>query len=167
MGRIKLVMPQKRLLTAKTITSFVRWLNRDDPERSDWDRSDCVSILRAPDPQVMLFRLKCDAVVEALRGLNSVGCRPSDKRLITSWPMSAILADLSQRKKSIRECACGCGKWFLAERRNQRYYGDHRKRASNRRMTGERRERRRVQNRQAQQRYYAKNFKATPHAQGD
>jgi hypothetical protein len=156
-GRIKLVMLEKRLLRMKTlITNFVSWLN-GGPDQSDWFRKDCTAILRSADPASALHHAEHQAILFALGGPKG-----AERSLLAIAALKNILEALRGQKKSIRECACGCGKWFLPDRRNQRHYGDHRKRASVHRMTDEKRERRRVQNKQAQARHYAEHLKAKP-----
>jgi hypothetical protein len=137
-------MVEKRLLTY-----FVKWLSYEGP-----DRSEIVSMLRSPHLEEMLQDLKRVAIADTLLGTNSEWERLNLRRFLMIF----------MAMPDFRECACGCGKWFLAERRNQRHCGDHRKLAWQRGMTAEQRERRRVQNQQAQRRYYDRDLKAKPRA---
>jgi hypothetical protein len=165
--QIKLGMIQKRLLRKNVIAGFLEWVNGDDPEKSAWDPSECIRVLRSPEPAAALKEAERDALLVVLGIAHWTrpalcGTVKGERSLLSLCALKNILADVSLQKKRVRECACGCGKWFLAERQNQRYYGDHRKVAWQHGMTAEQKKRRRAQNQQAQRRFYDRELKADP-----
>jgi predicted RNA-binding Zn ribbon-like protein len=66
----------------------------------------------------------------------------------------------STESARVRQCACGCGKWFLARTQKHRHYGAHRKRTWELAMTEEQKKGRRVRMQRFMQSYYDRNFKA-------
>ena len=171
------------LLSSEIIADLVLWLNREDPERAGFDRGLFTDILGARHPRKTLEYLRdCSYDDYRIEGgplpvflpwyltqkperLNANPAkRMRQHRLLTLGVMPSIFVSLREQKKSLRRCACKCGKWFLAERKNQRFCGDHRKRAWQRDITPERKERRRIQNREAQRRFYDRTFKSDPSA---
>jgi hypothetical protein len=142
-------MPEKRRLM-----DFIEWLNRGGPNTAE-----CVAILRSPNPEE-LQRREVKALIALLTKEN---LSELTVRAMILGGLATLLPELQQ--KGIRECACRCGNWFIPERRNHRHYGDHRKKK--RGTTPEQKERRRVQNLQAQRKFYDKNLRVKPRAQGD
>jgi hypothetical protein len=155
-------MAQKRLLRETGIVNFVQWLNQEPSEESEltgWDRSEILPFLRSEKRIGMLEIMQMAAIEEALTSANNKS-KDLKRLLMLGVGIPTLLSDLWR----VRECACGCGRWFLAERQNQKHYADHRKKAWQQSTTPEQKERRRVQNREAQKRFYNKTFKARPGA---
>jgi hypothetical protein len=187
-GQIKLGMREKRLLTAKDLDGFVYWLNHEDLQFSDWNRAKMVSLLRSPELFTLLKDLhlvasddglsmhiaKQWALTGSIQGRLEAAIagqaaktewEDSDRlRLLT---LCNAIPDFMVRASSVRECACGCGKWFLSERQNRKHYDNHRKKASERRATPERKERRRIKGVEYSQRWRQRTFEADTSAQGN
>jgi hypothetical protein len=168
---------EARLLRAEVI-DFVRWLNHEVPERPGWDRAECLLMLRAPDFSEIWQDLTGQAKSEMptdewVSGIDFFAALRTEQRRVAAvrhmeniTRVENVVLYLDGKKKKLRECACDkCGKWFLPTRQDQLYYGDHRKRVWQQGAPPDRKERRRIQNKNNQARWRQRTFKADTSAQ--
>jgi hypothetical protein len=88
-----------------------------------------------------------------------IGCEQGAKLVVLFTRLQDLLAALwgSTESARIRQCTCGCGKWFFAHRKDQRFLNENCRRKAHV-STTEQKEHRRAYMGPYMKKYYAQNF---------
>lgn len=88
-----------------------------------------------------------------------IGSEQSTKLVVLFTRLQDLVAALwgSTESARIRQCACGCGKWLFAHRKDQRFLNENCRRKAHV-LTSEQKEHRRTYIRHYMKKYYAQNF---------